>query len=83
MTSEIMNFIDEVIDLRKFKNETWNKYEKELQMWRNKFLDSREGAKNDKKLRMHFLMATPEHIMRNGPEVCILEIQKLFVQEFK
>lgn len=77
---EELEQLEELKDLRKFRYETWLLYEKELTMWRNKYLDSfPDFVRSQDAVKKYFLIASPEHVLKNGPLNCVKDICKIFI----
>jgi hypothetical protein len=84
MENGFMDFIDDIIELRRITKETIPKFEKELQMWRERFLRSvpvHTNNETDASIWLYFTRASPDHMTKNGPEKCLQDIKKIFMRD--
>lgn len=80
MKIDTSDLFEELTELREFRDEIWPKYERELQMWRNKFLDSIDEIKENGWVRKYFLIAAPEHVLNKTPLGCVEDIKNILQQ---
>jgi hypothetical protein len=81
MADNFMDFIDEIIELRKLENEIIPKFSDEIMMWRQKFLNQLPIYQDEEsvaKIWHCFLSASSERMLKDGPDQYLKDIEKIF-----